>query len=1244
MSRSRPLFFSLAVILLVGSFAQWRLLQTEFIWRWAAQKLLSLAQNQINGTITVENIEGGPLSGLIFHGLSIASHEKEVLRLKRLEISLSPWSLLKLQLTIGKLVLIEPNLFLEQDKAGQWNVSRLLPAREEPPSETSFMPFRSIIFKKILLLDGEVLVKQEGQKSRFHNLDLDLGLRLDHPTDPDQTLTISEANGAVTTPQGRFALETSLTYKNTLLDLKTFTLKGEQDRYLYLTGKAELAEKPGDISFQGEIGPLKGGLINRFWRKWPESGDVSGTFEIKGTLAKVHLIAQGKIHEAPYNLTGVLAQKAGKWHYNASLDLIDLPPEILALVEPSLAEKGENISPVSLHIKAKGIGLGWPPKQFAYIVETEPLTYGRAQVEQFKVVAEGDDQRQDVEATLKGNFGEISLSGRGSFFTAPSGDITLQAKAFRPDLLGLGAPEESRLDAQFAGSFQMPDYGSVDRLKLRGEVEASGQVGGHPLREFRGRLAWDRPDLNIPFLRVHLGNLRAELKGALEDERLNFSFTGGSTPTGSWPIPAALEGQLNWQGTLAGTISNPDFALRASGRRLIYEQYGVQSFTLTARGTGWPLRSGFIDFQGSRVRTPAGVFARATFRGTTEGEQWRFRLDAASPKGPQIELAGSADFTERPLEIVFDSSRFSIQNISGHNRGPVRLRFMPGFELQPATLVINNGTVTAEARLRGEEAAGNLELSNIPLELAGREDLQGNLYGEFALTGSLNSPVIAGTLRLEPAQWRFLNFTTVKTSLNYREAALDISGSLDEETYGARAQWDGRLPLVLSFSPVRLAILDDKEMSLRLRGEEVNLGLLAALSTEVKEAEAPVDFSANAQGTWNRPLVSGQVRWGGGHIRLRQTGARYRLEPGEINLQGDRISLSQITLVSEGTATLRGEARLAGFAPEQVRARAQFANFKVLDRLRSEAFLNGNITADGPWEALGVKGRLTIPEATLTPQILQVGKGAEMNPDIILVRHRKKTVEEKKAAEAEARPDFIKGMSMAVTVDAPDNVWVRDKRAEVELAVALRINKRPGEPMVVGGQIRSLQGDLNIQGREFELVRGIVDLPESPGQEPYIQGRAVHETWDVTIIVDVSGTPNNPQLNLSSEPPLPKSEILSYLVFGRPSSALSEEQFSASKLAGGTLGGLTAQKIQDILGPDFPLLGNVTVKAGQEGLGIVKPLGKGVALTLGRESPTIPGEKRGYQAQLQYRVNRNITIEGQAGGNPGGDVFFNYDF
>jgi translocation and assembly module TamB len=849
---------------------------------------------------------------------------------------------------------------------------------------------------------------------------------------------------------------------------------------------------------------------------------------------------------------------------------------------------------------------------------------------------------QKLEATIQGNFGHASLTSSGSFFTAPTGEVTFRAKSLRPDLLGVGAPEGSLLDAKFAGSFSLPDFKNLDRLKVTGEVEASGQVGEHPLRELKGRLAWQKPNLEVPRFRIHLGNLLAELKGVLQGDRLDFSFQGKSTPSGNWPIPASVEGQLTWKGALAGRLTDPTLSFQANGRALAYEKYSIKSFMVSARGEGWPLRTGFIDFQGTNLKTPAGVFSQATFRGRTEAAQrWAFRLNASSPKGPQAEMVGSANLTDRPLEVTLDLCRFQVKNISGQNRGPVRIRFLPGLELQPSTFEINEGRIALEAQIQGAEVAGRLEAQDVPTELIGVEDLHGKMHARVSLEGRAASPIIQGEIRLEPGQWRSLAFTSVRTTLSYRETSLSISGDLAERASGAKVQWEGRLPLALSLSPCQF-VLPDEDLSFRLRGERVNLSMLTAFTGEVDEAEAPIDISAEVRGRLSKPQASGQVKWGSGFIKARQTGARYRLQPGVITLQGDKLTIPQITLVSDGTATLRADVRLAGFLPEEVRARAQFNNFKVLDRLQSEAFLNGSVSIDGPWTALAVMGRLTIPQATLNPQLFKLGR-REINKDIVLVRQEKKAPVKQVTAEEPVKPDFMKDMRIAVTVDATDNVWMQDKKAKVELSLSLRIKKQPGEPIVVGGMIRSLQGNVEVQGRDFKVVKGIVDLPEVPQQEPYIEARAVHEMWDVTIIVDVSGTPNNPRLDLSSEPPLPKSEILSYLVFGRPSSALSQEEFSASNLAAGALGGFTAQKIQEILGPDFPLLGDVTLKTGQETLGIVKPLTKGVTLSLGRETSPV-GKEGGFQAKLQYRVNRNITIEAQTGTNPGGDFFFNYDF
>jgi translocation and assembly module TamB len=1242
MPRLRSILIGLLVILLVGSFALWRLLQSDLFWQWAGRQIVAAADKRIHGDLTVEEIQGNPFNGLFFQGVTVSLPDAEVLTLKSLEVRFSLWSLLRLQPVFGKLALVEPRLNLEQDEAGRWNVSRLMPPVEEPEETQFFLPLRAVHFRQILIVDGDIHLRQPESQTRFQDLDLELALSLLKPLTPQQTLKIPRAEGAVTTPQGRFAVDTVLTWGDDRLDLESFNLQGNGESILSVAGTADLATEEGEIDLRGEAGPLPGKIPRRFWDGWPEAWDLRGNMKLGGSLTRLQLDVGGGVPQAPSTFLGVLEYREGKWRYRADLSLNKVPPEMLAAFDAPWAEQAaRDLSPLSLRLRAEGVGLAWPPERFTSSLEVQPFTYDKARVEHFKAELAGDARRQNLDAALRGNFGRLSLTGAGSFLAAPAGEFKFQAESFRPRLLGVEAPECTVIDAEFTGAFSLPDF-DPDRLKAAGALEASGTMGGRPIRELKGRLAWEKPNLEIPQLQVHLGNVRAELKGTLKGDEMDFAFQGRTTPDGDWPVPAAVEGRLTWEGTLTGRLADPAFSLRASGQALAYEAYSIRSFTLAARGEGWPLRAGAIDFQGRELMTPAGVFAQATLEARGEAARWVFSLNAASPVSPQLELTGSANLADRPFEVALDLLRFRFQEISGENRTPVRFRFLPGFELEPATFAVNEGSLTLEALMRGAEVAGRLEASDLPAQLAGVADLTGKLHARLSLEGRADNPVIQGEIRLEPGSYGTLAFTVVRTDFDYRNTTLRFNGELEERTLGGRAFWDSRLPLLFSLSPFRVDLLDE-DMQISLRSERLDLAMLTIFTREVEEAAAPISVTADVTGRWSEPRVTGEARWEAGFIRLRQTGARYRLQPGVMTLRENRLSLPQLTLISQGNAILRGDVTLVGLTPEQVSARMVFNNFKALDRLRSEAFLTGDISMDGPWTALAVNGRLTIPRATLTPELLRLGTELEPHKDIVLVR-KKEEVPPQETPPLPIEPGVMEGMSLAVTLDARDNLVVKDKLGEVELSLNLRFRKRPSEPILMSGMARSIRGNLNIQGRDFKLVKGMVDFPVDTRLQPYVEARAEHEMWDVTIFVDVTGPLDNPRVDLASDPMLPKSEIMSYLVFGRPSETLSAEEFSASKMAAGVLGGFTADKIREILGDDFPLLGGVTLKSSPGTLGLIKPISRGLSLSLERRTDTLEREAAA-QVRLQYRVNRNITLEGTKGRvNTGGDIFFNYDF
>ena len=247
---------------------------------------------------------------------------------------------------------------------------------------------------------------------------------------------------------------------------------------------------------------------------------------------------------------------------------------------------------------------------------------------------------------------------------------------------------------------------------------------------------------------------------------------------------------------------------------------------------------------------------------------------------------------------------------------------------------------------------------------------------------------------------------------------------------------------------------------------------------------------------------------------------------------------------------LAGEIDLAGDSQAQVRL--QTDNFLLLDRGGNEVWTNGFIDLKGPLSALVASGHLKVPKAQFRPTFFRSG----MDPDVILV-----PVKPKPQAEAAAAPAIYRNLRVDVTLENSGNAWLIDRMGKVEMVANLKIKKDPGQKLTMGGEVRALQGTLDIEERTFTVKRAVLRMPGVPGKPTTIDGNAVHEMDDITLVLNVSGTMSNPQIRLESLPPLPPADVLAYLVFGAPAATLTQEQYmalGAQQL--GVLGGITPIK------------------------------------------------------------------------------------
>jgi translocation and assembly module TamB len=138
----------------------------------------------------------------------------------------------------------------------------------------------------------------------------------------------------------------------------------------------------------------------------------------------------------------------------------------------------------------------------------------------------------------------------------------------------------------------------------------------------------------------------------------------------------------------------------------------------------------------------------------------------------------------------------------------------------------------------------------------------------------------------------------------------------------------------------------------------------------------------------------------------------------------------------------------------------------------------------------------------------------------------------------------------------------------ITLGGNLVIEKQPGEEIVVLGEVRTVRGTYEFQGRQFHIERdGRVVLMGTEELNPRLDITATREISGVAATVHIGGVLREPELQLSSSPPMEDAEILSLIVFNQPLSLLGAgEQVSLLTRAAALASGFVASRLTESIG------------------------------------------------------------------------------
>lgn len=498
--------------------------------------------------------------------------------------------------------------------------------------------------------------------------------------------------------------------------------------------------------------------------------------------------------------------------------------------------------------------------------------------------------------------------------------------------------------------------------------------------------------------------------------------------------------------------------------------------------------------------------------------------------------------------------------------------------------------------------------------------LAGTIAVDAKLTGTPAAP--GGTVRLNVAGLQMLSGSgraippanlTATANLNGKSAQIDARLTAGS----ARLNVAGQAPLGAG------------ALALRANGGLELTMLDPILTVNGRRVQGRVTLDGTVSGTTSAPQVAGTAQLTNGEVQDFTQGLRIRDIAATIRGEGDTVRIVSLTgKAGPGTVAASGTIGVsAPGLPVDIAIQARGAQPISSDTLKLTA--DANLTLRGKVQGdLQAAGRVLIREADIRIP-------SSLPPSVVTLNVIRPG---QKIAAPPAGPAPSIGLDL--TVDAPGQVFVRGRGVDAELSGQLRIQGSASKPQV-GGGFDLRRGTVSLAGTTLDFSRGKVGFNGTgPGGkiDPTLDFVAQSATTAVTATLTIGGYASAPTIKLSSTPPLPQDEVLSYLLFRRSLKEIGPFQIAsiAASLAELTgVGGGSANPLDTIrngLGLD-----RLSVGGSSTGSGASVEAGRYVAsgVYLGAKQGT--GDGSGTGATLQIDITRGLKLETDVGSGKGGN-------
>lgn len=701
---------------------------------------------------------------------------------------------------------------------------------------------------------------------------------------------------------------------------------------------------------------------------------------------------------------------------------------------------------------------------------------------------------------------------------------------------------EFRLDTLAAQLAVVDSVIQLDTLLVewnRNSDEDAGRISGS------GTLGWAWPhsgEMQVHFSAASLApfdSLLVEMSGtrrdsAPENVRLAGSGQAELTLTGALDtVHVAGEASVQdfqWQslGTpgaratvewIGGRRARAGLTLRSDSLR-----FGTQSFNnVEVSAAGWSdslAWAGRVDLSDKATVSSGG-------RWWKRSGGWVLSLDTLTAALPvhTWRLARPAD-----IAIADDMIRFTTLDLeTDDTEGSIRVDGeLP--RTQPGTLTV---------------AARGIALKDVyALMQRDTSVIAGSLGFDLEFGGTSAAPRFSGSGTAGDLVLGDFRAPFVQGVFNYEDQRLDANLLL-WRTGANVLRVEARLPLDLALTGVERRQLPG-ELYIHAEADSVNLALLEAFTPNIRRVTGLLKTNVEITGTWDAPQANGFLEVQDGAVTVPSLGVRYGYMNGRLDFDGDSIVVERFRTTSgDGDIKVSGSIRLQRLTNPVLDVSLDADRFLAIN---SPTFLtleaSGQGTLTGPVYDATLRGDIVANSGVLhfadllTKRIVNLSD--PMVQDLIDT-----TLIRTQGLGAGFQSVFLDSLNIEdLRLTVRDQFWLRSSDANIQLEGSVLVNK-VGRQYRFDGTFTALRGTYTLHigfvTRDFQVDRGTVRYFGTPDLNAELDIQATHlvqtSTEEIPVIAKISGTLLLPRLSLEStiRPEPTESELVSYLMFGRPS-------------------------------------------------------------------------------------------------------------